>query len=97
MSDQNAEQTSRELTESAIIPAVNKGFIKEAKEIEAAKYVLNEELIYGFENHDTTFVLEREPQKIFNKGLLNKVSIVETKETLLLYATDNQEFNVARR
>lgn len=73
MADQNLEPESTriEYTEGTIIPVVNRGLVREAQEIETAKYVLNEELIYEFENQDMTFILEREPQKIFNKGFHN--------------------------
>jgi hypothetical protein len=81
-SNLDSEQTKSEFAEGTIIPVVNNGLIKEAKEIETAKYVLNEELIYEFENKDMTFILEREPQKIFNKGFHNDT-----------FAYDDPDFN----
>lgn len=48
--------------------AIKKGLEVEAIEVRVARGILEEELTEGFENSELTFILDKDPIRIFNKG-----------------------------
>lgn len=68
MSDLDPVQTSSEPSENAIGSSIRRALNVETRELKAAEYVLNEELIDMLENPNMVFTLEREPSKVYNAG-----------------------------
>jgi len=98
-SSEPSQQENIENPEETVLSTIKKGLEVEAIEVRVARGVFEEELADAFENPELTFILDKDPVRIFNKGYHDDTLAYEDKDFDLdldgveVVGVDNENIN----